>query len=250
MDEILQNNKPHKNNASRILFLAISERQKSLKFYESLCDYRDAMWGNFSDSNDIESQNDLKQNLCKTFIKIAQKERGILANAEAIFKTFNSEIFMTDLKDSSESLLLPSALPQDILKDLLDEMGEINLSHLQILALGVESHHLKTLDFLIKHTKDSNILDLLYRIQALSFNHHIPLLQGESPKENNKQSNANPPIISLNDLLNQSPLFGELKTTFDNFQHFYLQTKTIVQKLEKGTLSKEELVAFLQKLSF
>ena len=208
-------------------------------------------------------------------MRIAKKEREMLANASAILQKIrvDSSVDSNDLSadsadsnadssadssiDSSESILLPSALPDDILGELLSEMGD--LTHLNILALGVESHHLKTCDFLIKTAQqiaiDAQIIDILYQLQALSYNHHIPLLNGESPKENANPNSANPsanqafpPLLS--DLLKQSPLLNEFKSALDSLQNIYAQTKDIVQKLERGELSQDELVAFLQKLRF
>ncbi len=274
--------KSHKNE-SRILFLAINEREKSLKFYESLCGFKNDFNG--VDSVDLanpQNENLLKfvdENLRAIFMRIAKKEREMLANASAILQKIcvDSSVDSNDLSadsadsnadssvdsnadssiDSSESILLPSALPDDILGELLNEMGD--LAHLNILALGVESHHLKTCDFLIKTAQqiaiDAQIIDILYQLQALSYNHHIPLLNGESPKENANPNSANPnanqalpPLLS--DLLKQSPLLNEFKSALDSLQNIYAQTKDIVQKLERGELSQDELVAFLQKLRF
>lgn len=290
-----QKSNSHKNNSrkgeshkveSRILFLAINEREKSLKFYESLCGFKNDFNGVDSlDSANPQSanlQNFVDENLCTIFMRIAKKEREMLANASAILQKIrvDSSVDSNDLSvdsndlsvdsadsnadssadssiDSSESILLPSALPDDILGELLSEMGD--LTHLNILALGVESHHLKTCDFLIKTaqqiTADAQIIDILYQLQALSYNHHIPLLNGESPKENANPNSTNPsanqalpPLLS--DLLKQSPLLNEFKSALDSLQNIYAQTKDIVQKLERGELSQDELVAFLQKLRF
>ena len=283
-----QKSNSHKNNSrkgkshkveSRILFLAINEREKSLKFYESLCGLKNDSNGVDSvDLANLQNANSLKfvdENLRTIFMRIAKKEHEILANASAILQKIrvDSSVDSNDLSadsadlnadssadssiDSSESILLPSALPDDILGELLNEMGD--LAHLNILALGVESHHLKTCDFLIKTAQqiaiDAQIIDILYQLQALSYNHHIPLLNGESPKENANPNSANPsanqalpPLLS--DLLKQSPLLNEFKSALDSLQNIYAQTKDIVQKLERGELSQDELVAFLQKLRF
>lgn len=251
---------------SRILFLAINEREKSLKFYKTLCGFNGADLGDLANLQNANLQNFVDENLRAIFMRIAKKESEMLANAKAILQkisidsSIDSSADLADLRtDSSESILLPSALPQDILGELLSEMGD--LTHLNILALGVESHHLKTCDFLIKTAQqiatDAQIIDMLYQLQALSYNHHIPLLNGESPKENANPNSANPsanppfpPINSLGDLLKQSPLLNEFKSAFDSLQNIYAQTKDIVQKLERGELSQDELVAFLQKLRF
>lgn len=245
-------------NLARILYLAINEREKSLKFYESLCD----SWVDLGDSN-----KNLDKSLREIFATIAQKEHEILENTKMIFSDLCGKSTPKNaLKQvlENKSILLPSALPENILQELQNEMGEIDAKHLQILAMGVESHHLKSCDFLIKKAQnlgdsqdskaqDSRTIDILYQLQALSYNHHIPLLQGESLKENANPNNANPtnlPQITLQDLLNQSPLFSEIKSALDSFQNLYNQTKIIVAKLEKGELSQDELVAFLQKLRF
>lgn len=255
---------------SRILFLAINEREKSLKFYESLCGFNGVDFGDLANLQNANLQNFVDENLRAIFMRIAKKESEILANAKAILQKIRTDSSIDSSADSSldsadssidssESILLPSALPQDILGELLSEMGD--LTHLNILALGIESHHLKTCDFLIKTAQqiatDAQIIDMLYQLQALSYNHHIPLLNGESPKANANPNSANPsanpsfpPINSLGDLLKQSPLLNEFKSAFDSLQNIYAQTKDIVQKLERGELSQDELVAFLQKLRF
>lgn len=271
----------------RILFLAINEREKSLKLYESLLD-----------SNDI-----LDEHLREIFRQIAQKEREILTNAKEILEILNaldvgesSDCNASDCNKKDE-ILLPSALPEDILGELQKEMGALDCKSLNILAMGVESHHLQTSDFLIKQTQNlcqnPKVLDMLYQLQALSYNHHISLLQGELPIENIAPSNptnpnANPtdstnstnfaspqnhansansqnpadstnPALSnganlsqmaLQEVLRQNPLFGEIQTSISQIQHFYAETKAIVGKLEKGELQKDELVAFLQRLPF
>lgn len=244
-------------NLARILYLAINEREKSLKFYESLCD----SWVDLGDSN-----KNLDKSLREIFTTIAQKEREILENTKMIFSDLCGKSTPKNaLKQvlENKSILLPSALPENILQELQNEMGAVDLKSLNILALGVESHHLKSCDFLIKKAQnlgnsqdskaqDSRTIDILYQLQALSYN-HIPLLQGESLKENANPNSANPtnlPQITLQDLLKQSPLFSEIKSAFDSFQNLYNQTKIIVAKLEKGELSQDELVAFLQKLRF
>lgn len=245
-------------NLARILYLAINEREKSLKFYESLCD----SWVDLGDSN-----KNLDESLREIFTTIVQKEREILENTKMIFSDLCGKSTPKNaLKQvlENKSILLPSALPENILQELQNEMGAVDLKSLNILALGVESHHLKSCDFLIKKAQnlgnsqdskaqDSRTIDILYQLQALSYNHHIPLLQGESLKENANPNSVNPtnlPQITLQDLLNQSPLFSEIKSAFDSFQNLYNQTKIIVAKLEKGELSQDELVAFLQKLRF
>lgn len=248
----LESIKKPNNIEAQILFLAMNERKKSLKFYENLLGLHD----------EIES-------LRVIFSAIADKERAILTKINAAFEAINAELENT----SNDKILLPSALPSDILQELLDEMGELDIKSLNLLALGVESHHLKTCDFLLKKASDSRIIDALYQLQALSYNHHIPLLQGEMPKKSPKETiqhinndllmaflqilqgntinpNTLPPIRSISDLLEQSPLFSNIKTSLDNFQNFYTQTKIIVKKLECGELEKDELVAFLQKLRF
>lgn len=251
---------------SRILFLAINEREKSLKFYKTLCGFNGVDSVDLANLQNANLQNFVDENLRAIFMRIAKKESEMLANANAILQkisvdsSIDSSADLADSSiDSSESILLPSALPQDILGELLSEMGD--LTHLNILALGVESHHLKTCDFLIKTAQqiaqNAQIIDMLYQLQALSYNHHIPLLNGESPKKNANPNSANPsanppfpPINSLGDLLKQSPLLNEFKSAFDSLQNIYAQTKDIVQKLERGELSQDELVAFLQKLRF
>lgn len=249
----------HKSNESksRILFLAKNEREKSLFFYESL----------------QKNPQMLDENLSAIITQIAQKEREMLDFANKIYLENSRESNHKSNRNLAESknseiapeIILPSALPCDILGDLINEVEVLDAKSLNILALGVESHHLKTCDFLIKKAQEISqnapIIDILYRFQALSFNHHIPLLNGESPKDNahliTNQNSANPSPNSaianenlLGDLLKQNPLFNEIKTSLDLFQNFYNETKNIVYKLEKGELGRDELVTFLQKLKF
>lgn len=278
-----------KISEAKILYLAINEREKSAKFYKGVQEsVRGEKWEN---AQDINSQNNLNNasngndesaiKLRKIFATIAKKEQVAIVRAKAVFEDF-SECENALLAD--ESILLPSALPDDILQELLNEMGELDSQHLNILALGIESHHLKSSDFLIKQAQNlqaqnlsrqnPQVLDTLYQLQALSYNHHIPLLQGQSPKsstEQNKQStnmqndllraflqafgvnngNLNPTnFASLSDLARQSPILSEIQSSIGQIQNFYNQTKAVVKKLEKGELSQDELVNFLQKLHF
>lgn len=286
---------------AKILYLAINEREKSAKFYKTVQEnVLGGKWENekvWENAQDINSQNftnnasnasdESATKLHKIFATIAKKEQVAIAQAKAVFEGF-SECENALLVD--ESILLPSALPDDILQELLNEMGELDSQHLNILALGIESHHLKSSDFLIKQaqnlpaqdvsSQNPQVLDTLYQLQALSYNHHIPLLQGQSPKsstEQNKQStnmqndllraflqafgvnnasgNFNPNLnptnfASLSDLARQSPILSEIQSSIGQIQNFYNQTKTVVKKLEKGELSQDELVNFLQKLHF
>lgn len=298
-----------KISEAKILYLAINEREKSAKFYESVqesvlgkkwestqekAQEQEKMWENAQDINSQNSTNNASNRidesatkLHKIFATIAKKEQVAIAQAKVVFEDF-SECEEAMLAD--ESILLPSALPDDILQELLNEMGELDSQHLNILALGIESHHLKSSDFLIKQAQNlqaqdvshqnPQVLDTLYQLQALSYNHHIPLLQGQSPKssiEQNKQStnmqndllraflqafgvnnpsgNFNPNLnptnfASLSDLARQSPILSEIQSSIGQIQNFYNQTKTVVKKLEKGELSQDELVNFLQKLHF
>ncbi|ETD23292.1 hypothetical protein [Helicobacter macacae] len=298
-----------KISEAKILYLAINERKKSAKFYKGVqqnvlgkkwentqekAQEQEKMWEN---AQDINSQNytnnasngsdESARKLHKIFATIAKKEQVAIAQAKVVFEDF-SECEEAMLAD--ESILLPSALPDDILQELLNEMGELDSQYLNILALGIESHHLKSSDFLIKQAQNlqaqnlshqnPQVLDTLYQLQALSYNHHIPLLQGQSPKsstEQNKQStnmqndllraflqafgvnnpsgNFNPTLnptnfASLSDLARQSPILSEIQSSIGQIQNFYNQTKTVVKKLEKGELSQDELVNFLQKLHF
>lgn len=286
---------------AKILYLAINEREKSAKFYKTVQEnVLGGKWENekvWENAQDINSQNftnnasnasdESATKLHKIFATIAKKEQVAIAQAKAVFEDFG-ECENALLAD--ESILLPSALPDDILQELLNEMGELDSQHLNILALGIESHHLKSSDFLIKQaqnlqtqdvsSQNPQVLDTLYQLQALSYNHHIPLLQGQSPKsstEQNKQStnmqndllkvflqafgvnnasgNFNPNLnptnfASLSDLARQSPILSEIQSSIGQIQSFYNQTKTVVKKLEKGELSQDELVNFLQKLHF
>lgn len=286
---------------AKILYLAINEREKSAKFYKTVQENvlgnmrgNEKVWENAQDINSQNFMNNASNvsdesatKLHKIFATIAKKEQIAIAQAKAVFENF-SECENALLAD--ESILLPSALPDDILQELLNEMGELDSQHLNILALGIESHHLKSSDFLIKQAQDlqsqdvssqnPQVLDTLYQLQALSYNHHIPLLQGQSPKsstEQNKQStnmqndllkaflqafgvnnasgNFNPTLnpsnfASLSDLARQSPILSEIQSSIGQIQNFYNQTKTVVKKLEKGELSQDELVNFLQKLHF
>ena len=282
-----------KISEAKILYLAINEREKSAKFYKSVQEsLRGEKWENAQDMN---SQNNLNNasngsdesttRLHKIFSTIAKKEQVAIVRAKAVFEDFSEceNALLTD-----ESILLPSALPDYILQELLNEMGELDSQHLNILALGIESHHLKSSDFLIKQAQNlqaqdvsrqnPQVLDTLYQLQALSYNHHIPLLQGQSPKSSTKQNkqstnmqndllraflqafgvnngNFNPTLnptnfASLSDLARQSPILSEIQSSIGQIQNFYNQTKTVVKKLEKGELSQDELVNFLQKLHF
>lgn len=285
--------KQAKISEAKILYLAINEREKSAKFYKGVQEsVRKEKWENAQDMN---SQNNLNNasngsdesttRLHKIFSTIAKKEQVAIVRAKAVFEDFSEceNALLTD-----ESILLPSALPDYILQELLNEMGELDSQHLNILAFGIESHHLKSSDFLIKQAQNlqaqdvsrqnPQVLDTLYQLQALSYNHHIPLLQGQSPKSSTKQNkqstnmqndllraflqvfgvnngNFNPTLnptnfASLSDFARQSPILSEIQSSIGQIQNFYNQTKTVVKKLERGELSQDELVNFLQKLHF
>lgn len=394
----MQSKHTHNSVVERILYLAITEREKSLKFYiqaQNLPNFRNLDAKNVKNSakfspkfTKAKSPSKVTQNndnaIRTVFTRIADKEQEVLAGAKAILRKISEasgdnegiDLPHNEKERETDALLLPSALPSDILGELLEEMGELDSKSLAILALGVESHHLKSCDFLIKATqnlsgqdlqiqntqnlrdlqaqdfsnpppaqnpqKSANaqnlalVLDTLYQLQALSYNHHIALLQGENPQEHltlpsqkNTQETQNPPSknlhntsnaqnhtnpqnlqdslllaflqllqggqssnasgqnpqngnivgnldsqnlsqnlaqtliqsfsqnlnaqnlpASLSELARQSPLLAQISTSITQIQNFYAETKGIVGKLEKGELSQNELVAFLERLRF
>lgn len=97
------------------------------------------------------------------------------------------------------------------------------------IALEQENANIALYNDLITKEQDLEILDVFYRLQAASFNHHIPALQ--QALANSKKTE------NLMDMLNHSKdLLGE--------------TGAMVEKLREGTLSQEQLESFLGKLNY
>ncbi|WP_299549255.1 hypothetical protein [uncultured Helicobacter sp.] len=98
-------------------------------------------------------------------------------------------------------------------------------------ALEQENANIALYNTLIAKEQDSEILDVFYRLQAASFNHHIPALQQALAYHHNTDTS------NIMDFLNHSKdLLGE--------------TSEMVTRLQEGSLSKEQLEGFLGKLNY
>lgn len=147
---------------------------------------------------------------------------------------------------------LQNLVPQQyILPDIAALCEEIcahnfNLTQSLCIALGMETNHIHICDILLQSqelAQDSprdSYLDMLYRLEALSYNHHIPLLRSLLSEDSHS------PLSSLQALLGQQNL-TEILTPL---QASIKEAKNIVQKLQNEQISHQELTQFLEKINF
>ena len=140
---------------------------------------------------------------------------------------------------------MPQQLVLSDIAALCEEICAHNLYLTQSLciALGMETNHIHICDILLQ-SQDSprdSYLDMLYRLEALSYNHHIPLLRSLL-----SEGDSHSPLSSLQALLGQQKL-TEILTPL---QASIKETKNIVQKLQDGQISHQELTQFLEKITF
>lgn len=224
-----------------MLRLQMHERQKSLEFYKSL------------QSMQLVENNAHTQQIQEFKGCINQ----ILTREIALQEEIQSSL--KQVAETTQAIVLPNPLPDDLiaLQACINDINQDSLSQLCLVALGIESSHVKNCDFLLKNTEDSLTKDFLYRLQALSFSHHILVLKDTFTKLNagNTQQYALSGFIEsvlqnkkIQDYAGFLPFCMQIFTK--EITQFSSQTKQILTKLQNNKLSHDELVSFLEKLNF
>ncbi|MCI5969365.1 hypothetical protein [Helicobacter sp.] len=98
-------------------------------------------------------------------------------------------------------------------------------------ALMYENANIALYNNLITNEQDLDVLDVFYRLQAASFNNHIPALQNALSQY--AQDNA----MNMMDILN-------------NGKELLNETGEMVTRLKEGNLTQEQLEGFLGKLNY
>lgn len=96
------------------------------------------------------------------------------------------------------------------------------------IALQNEQANVELYNTLIKNESDAQIIDTFYRLQAASYNNHIPALQN---------------ALNLNQNNNLLEQLNQGKTLIN-------ETAIMVNKLKDGSLGQDELEGFLNKLNY
>lgn len=97
------------------------------------------------------------------------------------------------------------------------------------IALEQENANIALYNDLIAKEQNLEILDVFYRLQAASFNHHIPALQQALASSKNT---------------------GNLMDMLNNGRELLDETGEMIEKLKEGTLNQEQLEDFLSRLNY
>lgn len=225
-----------------MLRLQMHERQKSLEFYKSLQSMQLV-------ENNAHTQQIQEFKGCIN--QILTREIGLQEEVQS---------YTEQTTETMQGIVLPNPLPDDLilaLQTCINDANQGSLPQLCLVALGIESSHVKNCDFLLKKTEDSLTKDFLYRLQALSFNHHILVLKDILTKLNvgyTQQSALSGFMESILQNKKIQDYAGFLPFCMQIFTkeitQFSSQTKQILTKLQNNKLSHDELVSFLEKLNF
>ncbi|TLD83568.1 hypothetical protein LS70_005305 [Helicobacter sp. MIT 11-5569] len=98
-------------------------------------------------------------------------------------------------------------------------------------ALMQENENIALYNNLIANEQDAEIIDVFYRLQAASFNNHIPALQNVIMQEQAKNTE------NVMEMLNNGKAILE-------------ETGEMVARLQQGNLSQDQLEGFLNKLNY
>lgn len=164
-----------------------------------------------------------------------------------------SSLYPRDIyQESCQNLqALQNLVPkQYILPDISTLCEEIcvhnfDLTQSLYIALGMETSHIHMCDIFLKlqsqKLEQDSYLDMLYRLEALSYNHHIPLLHSLL-----SCTDSHSLLSHLQALLGQqniAQVLAPLQTSMKEIQD-------IVQKLQNKQISHQELTQFLEKVNF
>lgn len=116
----------------------------------------------------------------------------------------------------------------------------INLQEILSVALANENANVELYNRLIANESDNNVLDTFYRLQAASFNHHIPALQYALSQVNTSQTNGGDSIQNLQNALK----------SLNNGKELLNKTGEMITKMQNGSLSQMELEGFLNQLNY
>ncbi|RDU54596.1 hypothetical protein CQA49_04640 [Helicobacter sp. MIT 00-7814] len=268
------------SEASKPLQLAISERKKSLEFYKTLqanlhlqmlnaplesVDSKQSKSAKYErEQSEAEAKcdsfaqddtiNGIDFQILKEFMQclkeIISKENALLEEIEEKLKDF----CVFEKSFNYTNLELENPLPDELLK-LATQFENIDskaIKELYFLLFGIESTQIQTCDFLLKLQCAPFVKDSLFRLQALSYTHHLPLLKNaltNSFEEKKPQNNAQNNLFS-NDFLNAQNYSEFLEQNLQGLMEFGTRAREIVTKLQNKELQQKELVEFLEKCNF
>lgn len=265
------------SEASKPLQLAISERKKSLEFYKTLQANLHLQMLNAPleslDSNQAKSAeyereqssaeakcdslaqddtiNGIDFQILKEFMQclkeIISKENALLEEIEAKMKDF----YAFEKSFNYTNLTLENPLPDELLK-LATQFKNTNsaaIKELYFLLFGIESTHIQTCDFLLKLQCAPLVEDSLFRLQALSYAHHLVILKKSLTNSFEEKKQQNTQNFS-NNFLNMQNYSELLEQNLQGFMDFGARTREIVTKLQNKELQQQELVEFLEKCNF
>lgn len=102
-------------------------------------------------------------------------------------------------------------------------------------AIMRESQNVALYNTLLESEQDSTIVDTFYRLQAASFNQHIPALQNALTKTQNPQNLQN---------------IQNAMEALSNGKEILKETGAMITQLKEGTLQQEQLESFLGRLNY
>ncbi|MGI0439554.1 hypothetical protein ACRE1S_03370 [Helicobacter himalayensis] len=234
------------SEASKPLRLAILERKKSLEFYKTLQANLHLHLLNVplesADSARTAQDSQILKDFIQCLKEIISKENALLEEIEEGLKDFYAFEQFFDYTN----LALENPLPDELLKlaTQFKNTDSLAIKELYFLLFGIESTQIQTCDFLLKFQCLPLVKDSLFRLQALSYTHHLSILKKslvdsfEYKKQKKKFSN---------DFLNAQNYREFLEQNLQGFMDFGARTREIVMKLQNKELQQQELVEFLEK---
>ncbi|RAX58029.1 hypothetical protein CCZ01_04270 [Helicobacter monodelphidis] len=103
-------------------------------------------------------------------------------------------------------------------------------------AFIFESNTIQLCNQWLSSEQDANVRDFIFRIQALAYNSHIPLIRKNMV--NVYQQNSS--------IQQESQVLGEVEKA----QILFSQTNEMIEELRAGTLTQEKLGGFLSNLNY
>lgn len=255
--------------ASKPLQLAILERKKSLEFYKTLQANLHLQMPNTPlesmdskqpknieyarERSEMETKPETEHTLqileefMQCLKEIISKENALLEEIEVKMKDF----YAFEKSFNYANLTIENPLPDELLK-LATQFKNTNstaIKELYFLLFGIESTHIQTCDFLLKLQCAPLVEDSLFRLQALSYTHHLVILKKSLTNSFEEKKQQNTQNFS-NDFLNIQNYSELLKQNLQGFMEFGARTREIVTKLQNKELQQQELVEFLEKCNF
>lgn len=107
-------------------------------------------------------------------------------------------------------------------------------------AIMRENENVALYNALLANEQDSTIIDTFYRLQAASFNHHIPALQNALARVQNPTAQNSQNLQNIQNAME----------ALSNGREVLQETGAMIAQLKEGTLKQEQLESFLGRLNY